>query len=63
VRRVAPGAIEADVHVRVSWGAVIPELARQVKTQVARRIESLLDLEVRAVTLYVDEIDAPQADE
>jgi uncharacterized alkaline shock family protein YloU len=59
VRRTAPGTIEADVHVRVAWGAVIPDLARQVKTQVGRRIESLLDLEVRSVTLYVDEIEPP----
>jgi uncharacterized alkaline shock family protein YloU len=59
VRRLGPGAVEADVHVKVAWGAVIPELAREVQEQVIRRVESLLDLEVRNVTLYVDEIAEP----
>lgn len=59
IRRIAPGVVEADVHVRIAWGAVIPKLAREVQEEVVRRIESLLELEVRSVTLYVDEIEGP----
>jgi uncharacterized alkaline shock family protein YloU len=59
VRRLTPRTVETDVHVKVAWGAVIPQLAREVQEQVAKRVESLLDLEVRNVTLFVDEIEAP----
>ncbi len=59
VRTVAPGVIEVDVHVRVAWGTAIPEVARQVRDVITRKMEALLDLEVRKATLYVDEIDAP----
>jgi len=59
VRVTAPGSIEVDVHIRVAWGVVIPELARAVREQVTRKVEQLLDLEVQRVTLFVDEIDPP----
>jgi uncharacterized alkaline shock family protein YloU len=59
VKTVGPGVIEVEVHVRVAWDVPIPRLAQEVQEQVARRVESLLDLEVRRVTLYVDEIEGP----
>lgn len=59
VRSVAPSVIEIDVHVRVRWGVVIPDLAREVEEVLARKMRGLLDLDVRKTTLYVDEVDAP----
>ena len=59
VRSVAPSVIEIDVHVRVGWGVVIPDLAREVEEVLARKMRGLLDLDVRKTTLYVDEVDAP----
>jgi uncharacterized alkaline shock family protein YloU len=61
IKTVAPGVIEVEVHVRVGWDVAIPTLAQEVHEQVARRVESLLDLDVRRVTLYVDEIEGPAA--
>lgn len=60
VREAGPGAIEIDVHVRVAWGVCIPDLARTVQEEVTRTVESLLDLDVTRVVLYVDEIAAPE---
>ena len=59
VRSVAPSVIEIDVHVRVEWGAVIPDLAREVEEVLVRKMRGLLDLDVSKTTLYVDEVDAP----
>jgi len=59
VRSVAPSVIEIDVHVRVGWGVVIPDLARDVQEVLARKMRCLLDLDVRKTTLYIDEVDAP----
>jgi uncharacterized alkaline shock family protein YloU len=59
IKTVGPGVIEVEVHVRVAWDVPIPRLAQEVQEQVARRVESLLDLEVARVTLYVDEIEGP----
>jgi uncharacterized alkaline shock family protein YloU len=61
IKTVGPGVIEVEVHVRVGWDVPIPVLAQEVQEQVARRVESLLDLDVRRVTLYVDEIEGPAA--
>ena len=61
VKTVGPGLIEVEVHVRVGWNVPIPILAQEVQEQVARRVESLLDLDVQRVTLYVDEIEGPAA--
>lgn len=59
VRTVAPGVIEVDAHVRVSWGARIPDVAHSFQSAVRTTIGSLLDLEVRRATLFVDAIDPP----
>jgi uncharacterized alkaline shock family protein YloU len=59
VRTVGPGVIEVDIHARVGWGVVIPDVAVQVREVVSRKMEGLLNLEVRKTTLYIDEIDAP----
>jgi uncharacterized alkaline shock family protein YloU len=59
VRDGGPGVVDLDVHVRVAWGAVIPELARQVEEAVRQRVTALLSIELGNVTLFVDEIAAP----
>lgn len=59
VRSVAPNTIEVDVHVKVAWGTAMPDLAHEVAQVVSRNTRSLLDLDVRKTTLYVDDIDAP----
>jgi len=59
IHHTRPGAIAVDVHVKVAWGAIIPDLARAVQDVVTRKVESLLDLEVESVTLFVDEMEPP----
>ena len=38
---------------------VIPEMARKLQETVAHNVETLLDLEVRRTTVFVDEVEAP----
>jgi uncharacterized alkaline shock family protein YloU len=59
VRHEQPGVISIDVHVKVAWGTVIPVLAQTVQDAVTKKVESLLDLTVGSVTLYVDEVEPP----
>ena len=59
VRDGGPGVVDLDVHVRVAWGAVIPELAGKIEEAVRQRVTALLSIDLGAVTLYVDEIAAP----
>jgi uncharacterized alkaline shock family protein YloU len=59
VRDGGPGVVDLDVHVKIAWGAAIPELARQVEEAVRQRITALLNVGLGSVTLFVDEIAAP----
>jgi uncharacterized alkaline shock family protein YloU len=59
VREGGPGAVDLDIHVRVAWGAFIPELAREVEEAVRERCAALLSIDLGRVTLFVDEIAAP----
>ena len=58
---VQPGTVDVGIHVRVAWGVAIPELARKVEENVRRQVTALLNLELGAVTLYIDEIAPPPA--
>lgn len=62
VRSEEPGSIELDIHVDVVWGVNIPELASRVEDAVRNKIGTLLDVEVRAVMLFVEEIESPARD-
>jgi uncharacterized alkaline shock family protein YloU len=59
VKDGGPGVVDLEIHVRIEWGTVIPELARQVEEAVRQRITALLSIELGGVTLFVDEIAAP----
>lgn len=59
VKDTATGAVEVEIHARVAWGSVIPELARKVERAVRERMTGLLSIDLDAVTLFVDEIAAP----
>jgi uncharacterized alkaline shock family protein YloU len=59
VRDGGPGIVDLDIHVRVAWGAVIPDLARHVEEAVRQRVIALLSIDLGVITLYVDEIAAP----
>ncbi len=59
IRDAEAGTVHVDIHVRVAWGTVIPELAHQVDAAVRERVTALLNISVGTVTLFVDEIAGP----
>jgi uncharacterized alkaline shock family protein YloU len=59
VKDSSPGAVEVEIHARVAWGSVIPELARKVEMAVRERMTALLSIDLDSVTLFVDEIAGP----
>jgi len=59
VHEPTPGTVDVEVHVRVAWAVVIPELARKVEEAVRARVKALLDLDLGGVTLFIDEIEGP----
>jgi uncharacterized alkaline shock family protein YloU len=59
IRESLPGTVDVEIHARVAWGVVIPELAREVEHAVRSRVTGLLSLELGNVTLFVDEIAGP----
>ena len=59
VKNTDTGAVDVEIHARVAWGTVIPELAREVEDTVRQRVAALLSIELGRVTLFVDEISEP----
>jgi uncharacterized alkaline shock family protein YloU len=59
VRMQSPRMVEISVHLKVAWGAVIPDVARQVQDTVRRHLQALLDMEVAGVVVHIDEVEAP----
>ena len=59
VKDVAPDSVELEIHARVAWGTVIPELADKVENAVRERMTALLSIDLEGVTLFVDEISGP----
>lgn len=54
-----PGVVDIEIHARVAWGTVIPELAEQVEKAVRERITVLLNINPGVITLFIDEIAGP----
>jgi len=59
VRDGGPGIVDLDVHLRIAWGTVIPDLARRLEEAVRQRVTALLSIELGNLTLFVDEIAPP----
>jgi len=53
------GPVDVEIHARVAWGSVIPELAGLVEKAVRERLAALLNIELDDVILFVDEIAGP----
>lgn len=59
IRETEPDRYDVEIHARVAWNTVIPELAGQVEAAVRERVTALLSLDLGSVTLFVDEIAGP----
>lgn len=59
IKEPEAGTVLVEIHARVAWGSAIPELARQVDAAVREQVLALLNIDLGAVTLFVDEISGP----
>jgi len=59
VRETDSGLLDVGVHVCLAWGSVIPEVAAKVEQAVREHVRALLDMELGAITLFVDDITDP----
>src|SRR5262249_52374067 len=55
------GAVALDTRLVVAWGAAIPEVAARVAAAVRAYLESMVDLPVAEVTVFVDGVAVPDA--
>jgi len=59
VRDAHGDSVDVDIHLKVGWGVSIPDLAPQVEEAARARVAAMLDLDLGAVTLFIDEIEGP----
>jgi uncharacterized alkaline shock family protein YloU len=60
VRVTAAGdAIDLELHLVTEWGASIPTVAAGVERSVRAYLASMIDLDVAAVSIVVDDVAAP----
>jgi uncharacterized alkaline shock family protein YloU len=52
-----------ELHLAVEWGASIPEVGRAVQQRVRTYLRNMIDLEVDAVDVVIDEVSGPSSGE
>jgi uncharacterized alkaline shock family protein YloU len=50
------GHVRLELHLRVDWGASIPDVGRAVQTRVREYLGRMADVELAAVDVVVDEV-------
>ncbi|MGH3104402.1 MAG: Asp23/Gls24 family envelope stress response protein [Gaiellaceae bacterium] len=55
----AEGRITVELHVRIEWGASIPDVGRSVQGCVRDYLTRMADVDLAGVDVVVDEIGAP----
>jgi uncharacterized alkaline shock family protein YloU len=50
------GEVRVEIHVRVEWGASIPDVGREVQRRVAAYLGRMTETKLQAVDVVVDEI-------
>jgi uncharacterized alkaline shock family protein YloU len=53
------GQTDVEIHVKLAWNSYIPSVAQEIEESVRSRTLALLDLRLRKITVFVDEIAAP----
>ena len=51
--------MRVELHLRVEWGAAIPDVGRAVQERVHEYLEQMADVHAAVVEVVVDEIGAP----
>jgi uncharacterized alkaline shock family protein YloU len=54
------GRLTLELHLRLAWGASIPDVGRAVQSRVREYLERMAGLDPAAVNVVVDEIATPQ---
>jgi len=55
------GGVDLDVHLVAVFGASLPDTADRVASAVRRYLQSMVDLRVQELTVYVDGVAPPDA--
>lgn len=58
-QRVRVAGREVEVHLRVDWGANVPEVAAEVQERVGDYLERMTDVRPEAVHVVVDDVARP----
>jgi len=53
---ISNGTVRVDLHIVVESGRSIPDLARQLQSEVLRAIQDIVGMEVEDVNVYVEDI-------
>ena len=59
--RVEDGRARVELELAVRYGIVLPELARDVQARVAEALEAMVDLDVEAVDVSIEELEGAGA--
>ena len=51
--------VRVELHLRVEWGAAIPDVGRAVQQRVREYLAQMADIDVSAVEIVVDEVAVP----
>jgi uncharacterized alkaline shock family protein YloU len=55
--RLEDGRAHVDLELAVRYGIVLPDLARDVQARVAEALEAMVDLDVEAVDVSIEELE------
>jgi uncharacterized alkaline shock family protein YloU len=55
--RVEDGRVRVELELAVRYGVVLPEAARDVQARVAEALETMVDLDVEAVDVSIEELE------
>ncbi len=53
------GLVSIDIHLKVKFGASLPQLAREVKQRVSEFLARMTETRIGAVDIFIDDIEAP----
>jgi uncharacterized alkaline shock family protein YloU len=55
--RVEDGRVRVELELAVQYGIVLPDVARDVQARVADALEAMVDLDVEAVDVSIEELE------
>jgi uncharacterized alkaline shock family protein YloU len=59
--RLEEGRVRVELELAVRYGIVLPEAARDVQARVAEALETMVDLDVEAVDVSIEELEGAGA--